>query len=219
MNILSTLKSEYSRSLILLVIPGSIALFPYSVMLYKYYDLHVDKLESYFIYIAFIYLFASLFIGFIIQDLGARLEEYYDSLYCQKNKKSESGYLRQFQKYLFNKRREDYIITHYYRSMLVRMKFELHTVCGILILWMGMTIRAFWVEKFAIDCSRTLAFITISLIVFVYLNIEAYKGIKTLHFYRNQINKKFKPSFDQTDLVIAEPVDNKNTSAPANSLI
>jgi hypothetical protein len=198
------------------VIPGSIALFPFSIMLYNYYDLHINKLESYFIYIAFIYLFASLFVGFIIQDLGACLEEYFDSVYCRNNKRSKSGYLRQFQKYLFNKRQEDYIITHYYRSMLIRMKFELHSVCAILILWFGMTIRAFWIESFAIDWSRTLAFIFISAFIFIYLNLEAYNGVKTLHFYRNQINKKFKPSFDQTDLEIAEPVDNKNTSAPAN---
>lgn len=194
MDILSTLKSEYARTLILLVIPGAIALEPYAIMLYSYFDLHVTDFKDYFLYVAISYLFASIFVGFIIQDLGARLEVFYDWLYCKIHQKNYKLYNRQFSRYLFNKKEEEYVVTHYYRSMLVRMKFELHSVVAILILWSGMIIRA-CITDLTIDWTRTNIFIIISGLIFIYLNFEAYKGVRTLYFFRSLINKKFRPNY------------------------
>lgn len=193
MDILSTLKTEYSRTLILVIIPGSIALEPYGVMLYKYFDIHTNGLNDFFIYLALSYLFASIFLGFVIQDLGARLEVILDKLFCWFSNRNHIKFNKLFTLYLFNKREEDYIITHYYRSLLVRLKFELHTVIAIFIMWSGFFIRAFFIEKYKIDNERTCVFILISSAVFIYLLYEAFEGVKQLHKHRVLINRKFKP--------------------------
>lgn len=193
MDILSTLKTEYSRTLILIIIPGSIALEPFGVMLYKYFDLHINDLNDFFIYLSLSYLFASIFLGFLIQDLGARLEILLDKLFCHLSKRNYTKYDKLFTLYLFNSREENFIITHYYRSLLVRLKFELHTVVAIFIMWLGFAIRAFVVEKYVIDNSRTFVFLLISLATFIYLLYEGFEGVKQLHKHRVLINRKFKP--------------------------
>lgn len=195
MDILSTLKTEYSRTLILIVIPGAIALEPYGIILYHYFDLKVADFKDYFIYVAIGYLFASVFIGFVLQDLGARLEVLIDWLYCRGMDKEHRKFNGIFKKYLFNKKEEDYIITHYYRSLLVRLKFELHTIVAIAFLWIGMAIRVYIADNFIIDMKRTMIFVILSFLVFAYLLFEAFFGVKALHYHRVRINRKFRPSF------------------------
>jgi hypothetical protein len=193
MDILSTLKSEYSRTLILIVIPGVVALQPFCLMLLEYYNIEMTKIKDYLIVGTFSYLFASILIGFIIQDIGARLEILLDRKYCKWNNIKYSIFTTRFQKYLFNKKEEDYIIIHYYRSMLVRLKFELHLVISILVLWLGMVFRACLTENFVFDWKRTIVFIIISLAILIYQLIEAYRGVEFLHFFRGRLNRKFKP--------------------------
>jgi hypothetical protein len=194
MDILSTLKSEYSRTVILIVIPGAIALEPYSIILYQYFNLTITGLSEIFIYTAVVYLFASLFSGFILQDLGARLEVFLEKIYCKRNRVNHDNYIKVFEVYLFNLREENYIVTHYYRSMLIRTKFELHSISAIIFLWIGMILRVFLDSNLNLDNQRTFIFAIFSFTIFAYIVIEAYKGIQTLHYYRELINEKFHPT-------------------------
>jgi hypothetical protein len=194
MDILSTLKTEYSRTIILVIIPGSIAIFPYAQILCAHWNIQLNDSNNYWLYGAFTYLFASIFMGFLLQDLGARLEMALDWLYCKVNNISYPTYNSIFELYLFNKRQENYIVTHYYRSLLVRTKFELHSIGAIILLWLGLCVK-YSFEKFYIDYSKTTAFVSISGSVLVYLAYEAYKGVGTLHSFRQQINRKFGPQF------------------------
>lgn len=191
-NILSTLKGEYARTLLLILIPGAIAFEPFSILLYKYFDLHIKDLKEYIVIVSLVYFLAALLVGFIIQDLGARLEMILDKLYCLNNESEGEKFDDVFEDYLFNKKEEDYIVTHYYRSMLVRMKFELHTCASIFLLWIGSFLRAIIDTEFHLSWPRTLWFVSISLVVFLYLLIEAYRGVETLHHFRTKINEKFK---------------------------
>ena len=109
----------------------------------------------------------------------------------RRSKKTFDG---QFELYLFNKKEEEFIITHYYRSMLVRMRFELHTCASLMIIWIGGVFRIIVEPKFKLDWANTLWFVLITLLVFGYLLFEAFKGIETLHYLRIRINRKFNPS-------------------------
>lgn len=192
-NLLSTLKGEYARTLILILIPGAIAFEPYAVLLYNLYFIKVTSLKDSIAVLSIIYLLCSVFAGFIIQDIGSRIEIKLDKFYCWKHGLSRDNFYSIFELYLFNERKEEYIITHYYRSLLVRMRFELHTCASIVLLWSGYVIKYF-IQDFAIDWTKTIWFAAISIVTFGYLLYEAKEGVKILHKLRKKINDKFKPS-------------------------
>lgn len=196
MDILSTLKSEYSRTVIMIVIPGAIALFPFCLIIYNIFHLQRISFKDYVIYISLIYLFASVFLGFIIQDLGARLEMILDKKCYEKKDKEYLDFNETFELYLFNKKQEEFIITHYYRAMLVRLKFELHTIVAIILLLIGFLIRYLLESPFELSWARTILFLFICISLLLYLFYESIKGVETLHNFRIRINKKFNPTFE-----------------------
>lgn len=191
-DILSTLKGEYSRTLVLIVIPGAIALQPFAVIIYDHCNPTKIFISQLLIYASILYLISSIFIGFVIQDIGARIELFLDRIYC-KNPKEYEAYQDRFTSYLFNKREEEYIVTHYYRAMLIRLKFELHTVVAILFYWLAM-IAKFALLNYKIDWNKTISLLIISFCTLIYLLWEASKGVETLDDYRKLINQKFKPT-------------------------
>jgi hypothetical protein len=168
MDILSTLKSEYSRTFILILIPGLLAITPIADLFYHLYFLGERELYT---YLAIMIFLAAVMAGFVIQDLGARLEMKLDQLYCTMNRKGRkhcnfwigdvvvglsdfitiknndsyrsmyNEFTSQFNLYLFNLRHENHIITHYYRSMLVRLKFEVHLIVAIIMMWLGLVTK------------------------------------------------------------------------------
>jgi hypothetical protein len=164
-------------------------------LLYKYFDLHINELKDYVVLLSLIYAFIALLIGFIIQDVGSRIEMILDRLYCKNNEDEADSFSATFESYLFNQRKEDYIVTHYYRSMLIRMKFELHTCASIVLLWVGSFLRAIIDKQFHWNFHLTFWFVLISAAVFAYLLIEAYDGVETLHYYRKKINEEFSDHF------------------------
>jgi hypothetical protein len=192
-NILSTLKGEYARTLILILIPGAIAFEPIAVLFYKKYSFKIVHVES-LVLLVLIYFLASLFYGFLIQDLGSRIEIKLDKYYCWKHKVSTQAFYDQFELYMFNKKEEDYIITHYYRSLLVRLRFELHTCAAIILLWIGSILRWGILRDFDFSITKTWPFVLSSVLIFGYLLYEAKEGVKILHKLRIKINGKFKPS-------------------------
>jgi hypothetical protein len=76
--------------------------------------------------------------------LKNKLENYFEGIvyyfFCDKGPEYKAiriSFNECFSLYLFNLRYEKHIITHYYRSMLVRLKFEVHTIARIFLLWLG----------------------------------------------------------------------------------
>jgi hypothetical protein len=190
-NILSTLKGEYARTLILILIPGAIALEPFAIMIYKFQSLKIKDLHDYITLVSIIYVLAAIFVGFIIQDIASRLEIRLDKWYCKKNDLDIEKFYEQFDLYLFNEKKEDYIVTHYYRSMLVRMRFELHTCASITILLVGSLLRTFMETGFKIDWIKSIWFVLISLALLFYLLYESKEGVSLLHKFRRKVNDKF----------------------------
>jgi hypothetical protein len=179
MDILSTLKGEYSRTIILILIPGAVAFIPYFLLLNQYFDFSILK-EGSLIYYVLAYIFASLGVGFLLQDLGARIENKMDWTANGKNANRYKGFIKQFTMYLFNKREEEFIF-----------KFELHMIASIVVLWVGMIIDCLLSNS--IDWNRTIVFAGLSLTCWVYLVFEAYRGVQVLGYYRRLINRRFRP--------------------------
>jgi hypothetical protein len=78
----------------------------------------------------------------------------------------------------------------YYRSILLRMKFELHTSISIIIMLIGhLILRLFYTVK--IDWARTGTYVGICLAVLVYLLFESYTAVNTLHELRTRMNEDY----------------------------
>jgi hypothetical protein len=193
-SILSTLKGEYARTLLLILIPGAIALEPFAIILYKFQRVQIPQLSDYIVLVAIIYVVTSIFVGFIIQDIASRIEIKLDKRYCKRNSIKIEDFYEAFELYLFNKKEEDYIITHYYRSMLIRLRFELHTSASIIIMLFGSLIRVFIEKDFKIDYLSSIWFILICLSIIFYLLFEAKEGVKLLYKLRIKIITRFQPS-------------------------
>ena len=198
MDILSTLKGEYARTVILIVIPGAVALQPYYSLLLNENNFFYNT-ENTLIFHALIYLLLSIFIGYISQDFGARLEICFDKIHCKLTKKNYDDFLMRFNTYLFNKRDEDLIATHYYRSMLIRLKFELHMISAILILLVGLVLKMLLADCFIIDWPKSIIFLITSISLLSYLSFEAIKGVETLDYFRLNINRNSKMKIDLVD--------------------
>src|SRR5450755_1262850 len=89
MDILSTLKGEYSRTLILILIPGGIAVLPIADIFFELYFKTQKDVLGYFAIMCFI---ASILFGFICQDLGARIEIMLDGIYCSLNRENRGSF-------------------------------------------------------------------------------------------------------------------------------
>ncbi|MDZ4071817.1 MAG: hypothetical protein U1C70_08340 [Sediminibacterium sp.] len=201
MDILASLKSEYARALILIVIPGAISLAPFYLLCQDDITL-LFKGKTSEIYQSVIYLLLSFSLGHVVTDLGARYETILDRRYCKKKKINYDIFLNRFNLYLFNKKQEDLIATHYYRSMLLRLQFELHHIVAICLLLIGMLLRLIFVENFIIDWQKTIVFLVIALSLLLYLRYEAIKGVETLDYFRLNINRKIGETFTLLDLEV-----------------
>jgi hypothetical protein len=93
MDILSTLKGEYSRTLILILIPGGIALLPIADIFYVLFFKDQKEYIGYFSVLVFL---SSIFYGFISQDLGARIEIFLDCIYCIVHRSNRGNFKYKF---------------------------------------------------------------------------------------------------------------------------
>jgi hypothetical protein len=198
MDIADYFKAESQKNVIYYLLPGVIAFWPYSILIYRYFDFHLDsKLNDYFIYVSIVFFILSMGFGTLVEDLGARIELWLDKAFQSLNNISEVTFYEVWNKYLILKipKIKEPAIMRYYRSLLLRLKFELHTSISIGIMLIGhFLLRLFYPLK--IDWPRSLTYVGICLLVLIYLLFESYSGVAALHELRVKMNEDFENNKD-----------------------
>jgi hypothetical protein len=146
MNFFSAFTSEVFRPIVSLLIPGSIAISPWFIGLaWKYLPFRemVSKNET---TTGLLLVLSATFVGLIIENLGSRIEDAFDSI---RNNKSQGAHKANWDLYLRTCFRADPVGRRYARSIVLRLKFELATfwalgcaVAGLLwFMWLGLPLR------------------------------------------------------------------------------
>ncbi len=193
MDISDYFKAESQKNIIYYLLPGVIAFWPYSIIIYRYFDFNINsKLDNNLIYVSIVFFILSMGFGTLVEDIGARIELWLEEIYQHFEKITDEAYYEVWYKYLLLKipKSKETAIMRYYRSLLLRLKFELHTSISICIMLLGhLVLRMFYPIK--IDWSRTCTYVGICILVFLYLIYESYDGVIALHELREKMNKDY----------------------------
>lgn len=193
MEISDYLKADSQKNVIYYLLPGAISFWPYAIIIFRYFNVHFDgKMGEYSIYIALIFFVLSMGLGTLIEDLGARVEMWLDALFQRINFIDSTDFDNTWNGYLTIKipREKEPAIMRYYRTILLRLKFELHTVISIILMLVGHGL-VFYLYPGKVDWPRTSIYILTCIIVFLYLLFEAYKGVDGLHALRTRMLRDF----------------------------
>ncbi len=160
--------ADFFRALTTLVIPGSIALSTWTVDLSLRFQALRSLISENHVETAFILFIAVIFVGLVIEDLGARIETSLDKK-CDKatgGKHTDDWYA-----YLKTAFICEPIGRRYIKTLVTRMKFELGTAVGILAADVGLVVL--WAQGL-LTCGLSAVLLSVSLAVAIYLGaVEA----------------------------------------------
>jgi diacylglycerol kinase len=178
MDISSTLKNEIFRPLTMIVIPGAFALAPYVAVLAKYFPKFSEFMKSETNLFLVALLLATTAIGFILEDIGSRIEDSIDWLLC----KIKPGRKEYWSEYLKLKTQDDYIGQRYLRTIYIRFKFELSMAPALAVCLYGLSWANQLTNTWSQESMQKLTWFIVAIIV--YLLVEAYNSavvLGTLH--------------------------------------
>lgn len=200
MDIASSLKSEIFRPLVSLVIPGFISIFPYLFVTRAYYDgLELFWNKSPYPSMATIFIMA-LTVGLILEDIGSRIECYWDKLInnsiehpilCPTNSSTKCPLKNtisiddNWNDYLKLELKDEIIGQRYLKTILTRMKFELSMGPALFISASGFL----WLNSKTEIMNPYSCFIIFILtnILGSYILCESFEGVKLLKRVRQII--------------------------------
>jgi hypothetical protein len=183
------LKAESQKNVLYYILPGLIMFWPYAIIIFRYFDFQLNhQLNDYLVFVSIIFFIFALGIGTLIEDIGARLEQNLDNKFCKEEKISKNIFDDIWYRYLNIKilKVKEPILLRYYRTLLLRLKFELHTSVSIVLMLVGnILLRLLYPIK--VNCLLTGIYLVFCFAVLYYLYREAYDGVKQLHYYREQL--------------------------------
>jgi hypothetical protein len=142
MDLLDAFKSEVFKPLATLVVPGAVAVSPYLVLAVHENPDFTAFWTEHPNYVAGMVAIAALAAGFILEDLGSRLESgVWDELIEMRTGVHAIDWHRYMAKEYEKDRQpvgQDFLLT-----MLTRLKFELSFAFAIVIAWIGVTLMEF----------------------------------------------------------------------------
>lgn len=255
MELLSVFRSDNQRMYLTQLLPGMIALWPFAFLVIDGQHIPIEGSDAYILMLLAIYVFVSLGVGILIEDIGSlielRLEDIYFDLKSKERKSlstwnkglhplslmvsilrhsigfvliffskdkirewllgchlnshkfntSEAArkhFYSNWDKYLkltFGK--EEPIALRYYRSVLIRFKFQINISAALLLMLFGhliLKIRqlGFWEFKSVFKVYDTWLYLLGVCIVVSILIVEAFKMIELLDEIRHRLIKIFK---------------------------
>ena len=174
----TTLKNEIFRPLTMIVIPGAFSVAPFIAVL----SFHFPRFGQFARAETNLFLLTLLFVitaaGFVLEDLGSRIEDYWDA----KLNNKYPGRAEFWHEYLRLKIQDEYIGQRYLRTIYIRFKFELSMAPGLFCFLIGLI----WVNNLThtwglLPMCGLSVFI---LAVIAYLLLESYQSayvLGTLH--------------------------------------
>ena len=155
--------TDFFRALTTLIIPGAIAVSTWTIQLVLTFKPLRNAVEQNHVETAFMVFIAAVFIGLVIEDVGARIENFLDG---RADDRTQGRHRQEWYEYLKTAFVCEPIGRRYIRTLVTRLKFELGTAIGIVIADSGLL--ALWVAGFS-SCRLTLIVLLLSLVVASYL--------------------------------------------------
>ncbi len=155
--------TDFFRALTTLIIPGALAASTWAIQLILTFAPLKNLVKDNHVESAFVLFIAVVFIGLVIEDIGARIESFLDS---RANDQTQGKHTKEWYAYLRTAFVCEPIGRRYIRTLVTRLKFELGTAVGILIADTGLVVL--WVGGFS-SCRLSLILLLLSLSVAAYL--------------------------------------------------
>ena len=157
--------ADFFRAFTTLIIPGAIAISTWSVQLILSSDRLRNLISQNHVETAFVLFIAIVFVGLVIEDMGARMESFLD---YRADKTTTGKHTETWYQYLRTAFRCEPIGRRYIRTLVTRLKFELGTTIAILIASVGLV--ELWIGGFTTN-KFSLILLVLSLLVAAYLGL------------------------------------------------
>jgi len=177
------LKPEVLRPFATIIVPGVIAVGPYTLLLGYYVPVVTEFWTKHPRVFSLLMATAILAVGFIIADFGELIENVCDTRLTRKNPLHDE----QWHEYLRLELNDELIAQRFLRSKVTQFKFELAMVPALVIFWFGLL----WLEaiyRYLPVCGFIL-FTIVFAIATLYLLWESYNSADALDTIRTHILK------------------------------
>lgn len=181
MDMVKTLQSEIFRPFVILVIPGAIAVAPYLFLLIHFFPSIVIFFSERTSLAWMVGSGAIIAAGLIIEDVGSEIEARLLDRFQENRQQHEDDWFA----YLCIAFVSEPVGHRYLRTIVLKLKYELHMAIGFLLFMLGL----WWVnycESF-LTCSSLLGISLVLLLVCSYLLWESYSSARVLGRVRHKI--------------------------------
>ena len=186
MDLTSPLKPDVFRVVMVILLPGLTATFPWLGWFFWPELLQSSHWNSAGLISAAFIIAIALVAGMVLEDIGAHIEvAIIDPHVCQSKNVSPEEFDRQWMGYLFSPATDRYVAHRYLKSMVTRFKFELSMIpaCASV----GIALPIAWVQGIGFDGLRTIGFLIADFSVIIFLLDQAKRGAWQLHELRNEM--------------------------------
>ncbi|MCC6756690.1 MAG: hypothetical protein IT474_01840 [Arenimonas sp.] len=192
MDLISAFKSELFRPLATIIAPGTIAITPWIFTFLSQHSFIVPYIKEYSLASAFIFTILVTAVGFILENIGARIESAWDKLLTPSNSNDEEPW----NKYLQLRIKDEIVGQRYLRTIVTRMKFELAISPALIFCLLGLFALNGNLKLWGYEAMFIAAMLFIS--VSLYMLYESYSSARTCARTRDQILKSVASANSQT---------------------
>jgi hypothetical protein len=140
MDLTSALKNEVLRPLAITVVPGASAVAPYVVLVHHYNPDFTHFGDRYPVLYVALVLFGVLAAGFVLEDIGARIEA---NIWDPLIERDTGSQMEDWHSLMLYSQVPEPVGHRYMRTMTLRFKFELSFGLSLIAMWFGLL----WIES------------------------------------------------------------------------
>ena len=178
----SAFNTDFFRALTTLIIPGALAVSTWSIQLVLTFGPLKNLIKDNHVESALVLFIAVVFVGLVIEDIGARIESLLDT---HADGETQGKHTKDWYEYLRTAFVCEPIGRRYIRTLVTRLKFERGTTIAILIADTGLVVL--WVGGFS-SYRLSIILLLLSLLVAAYLEfLEAPASHRLLGKARSEL--------------------------------
>jgi len=181
-------RAEVFRPVMTLLVPGATALAPYALVVRQQNPNISGFFERHPLLATAILLVAVLALGFVLEDIGSRIETFWDRRLQRKN----NSHIDEWYRYLMLAFTSEPIGQRYLRTLTLRLKFELHFGVALLVMlpgywWLDTIVHLWTLAGFRWFAGATL-------VLAVYLLLESATTVGLLAGLRHELLLRYYPT-------------------------
>lgn len=195
MDLASPLKPDVFRVVVVIVLPGLLATFPWLAWFFWPELLEIDYWREVGIAAGLFVLAIAMIAGMILEDIGAHIEvRVIDPYVCKDKGVHPDEFEKQWMGYLMTESNDRFVAHRYIRAMVTRFKFELSMIPACASVGVALVLSLF--EDQGFDLRRTLSFLLAMGGLGYFFLDQARRGGWQLHELRHSICKQAHPTTD-----------------------